>query len=783
MDATQSEGVLLGMYFTRQNWDVRPVFLAKGQTNILRFRSPQIANNRQLFNSLFELDAVLKSSELGALSASGQYNGQLWVRRRYFNNLLSEAGSAKNDIAKLDLNLFLRRTLQTLRLMHLKGFVHGHVSSQNMGIEERAGKLNLELVDFLFLATDQERLSALPSSGSMGIAPEVLEGKQISAAADIYGLALVLRGLSKVISGFALSPIQEKLLDESCSKDPAQRPDALQLQNAFFPEEALLGGGSAAVTAPISKRDGLSRGKIITASPPPKSASSPVFLPPVEDLKPQTERLDFQETAEIPAEAVAAISRAPKASAAPPAAAPGSIVRGNFGSLIFFLFLVLVFLWQQGLIGQRAERRGGFDSERAWSSNQPSQMAKVAESALLDDDEDARAAIVDDALAGNSRPQTHPKLIKIAFNPLWEKELTAQDRKLVLYLATADLLNSEPKDLPRLSTAHPAIALSLAALAPLDSPPKTLQTVPIDRLASLPDPFGTSFASLGKSGVGNLGEGPALALSHILFADASMDIVLAFFAAAKSDASQFGRLEALLNISAANAEVSNLAIEYLSQTSGILGQALGWFGAEPGLSLWQKATSLAKLNIVSGRMPPEKLSFEQYADLLQFPLEPIRKEAEQALGSGAAAQELSPYVSFLASKNNNLSRFQTVSLLLALTAPAEKRDAYISTWFKSNPKPESVLSLLLLGRTAERDSTMNLEAARYLAHSTWSAGTPELKLLMGHPEVLARALAVAKLNPAKPEERSLLETMATVEPTQRIREQIMQRLNSSRQLE
>lgn len=135
----------------------------------------------------------------------------------------------------------------------------------------------------------------------------------------------------------------------------------------------------------------------------------------------------------------------------------------------------------------------------AWYSMRPSIAAEVARLAVDEGNPNrtAELLIVNSALKGEEVVDgVDSVLIKSAFDPRWEIDLTAADRRLVLTLGLSKLLGNEaPKDLPKLSEINPGVLFALTGSAG-DHLAKVLESEPAARLTALPAPLGKAFAKL-----------------------------------------------------------------------------------------------------------------------------------------------------------------------------------------------------------------------------------------------------------------------------------------------
>jgi hypothetical protein len=90
-----------------------------------------------------------------------------------------------------------------------------------------------------------------------------------------------------------------------------------------------------------------------------------------------------------------------------------------------------------------------------------------------------------------------------------------------------------------------------------------------------------------------------------------------------------------------------------------------------------------------------------------------------------------------------------------------------------------VLELVLLKKDVPKGDAFNFEAARYLKERDWKATPGQYKDLLHHSEDLLRSLAASRLDPAKPEERSLLKEAIKLETNQAVKSQLIRKLMES----
>ena len=196
-----------------------------------------------------------------------------------------------------------------------------------------------------------------------------------------------------------------------------------------------------------------------------------------------------------------------------------------------------------------------------------------------------------------------------------------------------------------------------------------------------------------------------------------------------------------------------------------------WFEEDESVG-WMASAASQRLAIMMGDL--RGLPLQQLVDLLRSPLKPLRAEAVRQLSERYPAEKGA--LTYLASAISALSRFQTVSLVAALAQTGEAQFSFVQSWFESGPEPEDVLGLLLARANVKELDPFNVEAARYLNLQTIKLSRKQIEQLVTHPEPLARALAYSQLRLSEPSDRKLLESMAQVEPSARLRGELMERL-------
>jgi hypothetical protein len=174
--------------------------------------------------------------------------------------------------------------------------------------------------------------------------------------------------------------------------------------------------------------------------------------------------------------------------------------------------------------------------------------------------------------------------------------------------------------------------------------------------------------------------------------------------------------------------------------------------------------------------PPNSLNVEQWADLLSFPENGIRRAAAVALSERFLKSE-AQIVTLIASTDLGLTRSQVSILVSALSLPPAERDTLLSRWFELKPSPDAIKAILLVRGNALANDSLNLEAARALNSANVPFSDAELRRLTQYAEPLARALAYSRLAVDNAEQRKILEESAQQERDQKLRNGLLERLS------
>ncbi|MBX7138339.1 MAG: hypothetical protein K1X83_10170 [Oligoflexia bacterium] len=780
---SQQRGVLVGALRGAVPWDLRPLVFDGGSTFLVRLSAPE--NDPVRLRSLEALlPKLLAVRDLIGIVDGGVLLQQLWIRRRFYSLVLSEASANHPILVRLEPRQLIGRLLQQIAALHSQGAFHGHICASNVALElDQAGAVVPLLLDSSMLISEPAQLARYRSSeqGRSSLAPELAAGKPPGAHTDLFGLGLVAQQLEGWGLLERLKPAQRQILERCAAGEPWSRPTMQELMGEFLEQNAMpssVGG----LAPPAAGRGGALRSgkilgdiKIVKEESTYRSSAAPSS---------DQERLDINAAELVRDDRVAASARSDLSKDTPRSSNLNWPKLGISGSalrtLIALAVILLLILWQSGKVGGlfsgESNNRENYDALAAWSSNQPSLMAKVAEQAIANPAGEAAKLVFSDALAGNERVKVNHEFIKKALNPAWEGELTSQDRKLVLQLALSTLVSIPPQAVQTgLEQAHPGVLVALAGTLNLSAGHEYLSKVSIDHLKTLPGQFGRGFELLKTAGIQSLADLPSLAMAHLMCGDHEQEIITAYLSDNSDPAKQLALLSALMPLIEGQKGLDIAVMNGVTGSGGLLAKTLGWF-AQGDLVDWAKVSPTIVLQILTGQLVGKELGAEHYVDLLLFPIATVRRAAEKRLLSESETARFTPYLDVLVRNDNGLSRAQNLSLVLALRTPGESGEALISTWFHNNPDPQTVLRLLVAGAKSSAEDPFNLEAARYLAGTQTQISAEQLQQLLGHPEAMARALAVSRLDARIPEQAKMLETMATVEPRESVRNEIKKKL-------
>lgn len=746
------DGICVGALVGSNQWDIRPMVMQNGELTITRFSDPSSEYQHSEYRILLALSKRLNTLKNIPLNLSyGTTKDQVWVKRTFYKHTFSDTPTEAQTYPVIELHQKCLAILELVNSYHNLSVFHGHINPSNL-VWGATGPI---LFDFGFasLARDRECFN--------DIAPEVASGGKAGAAADVYGIGLIFKELFIGRETSDEDQIIESMLSNDCSLRPSIKDLIDFFKVRYEQAKPVLSNPESNETQVLVKES----------------------IAPIKNVieEPCIEVVPKHEVEEIQKMKDSAVNLEVRSSINP------SDKKRSLVTIVFGLVLLLggfyAFKMVAGFYTSLQHSRSSNDASTyndMWLSNQPSQLKIVALAALQDHDIQAQRVIVRNALNGHKALKVQSDLIRIAFDPLWEGELQEQDRLLTLRLAMAALAPEQVGQISSLNKSHPGVVFAIIATLPISKVINQLSGVPITHLASLPAPFGDSFSEYAKIDSKDLSDQGIRALSHLLANQGGDEEIATFFGKELDQLVLFKKLRILTPILLLRPELELPIYSHLLSTSQIFAEMIRWFDDE-ALAEWDKIERVLKIQILVGQWPERELSFQQYVDLMRFPNKTISEKAREKLHQSYYKGKLTNLLTFFSSPENKLSRHASISILAALSLAGQESPSFYGTWFKANPDPKSVLSILTIRSDAPINDIFNIEGARYLLDLGKSAPHPsfdDFKKLVTHPEDLVRAYAYSKLRRNNPDEFRLLTNMARVEKNQRLSAMIKNLINS-----
>ncbi len=725
LSTTDSVGNCVGALVGGYEWDIRPLVIENNQLMLTRFTEPETDGSD--YKKFMSFGKTLQiCGKLTNITDFGSTADQLWVKRIFYQSTFKDKFESIVQLSYAEKKQYIIDLINLLQKLHDKKICHGNICLSNITLIESKPVF----LDF-GLAIITKNLRSIEN-----IAPEVRCGEPLSTASDVYSLGKVIE---EIIESIKSLPLAALINNMTCS-DPKQRLKLYEVLE-FFEDRR-----SEESPAPQ-----LAARKI--------TGNADLLKTRYEEIK--TQAVELRSDKQYSREGLN-MDKDQFAS-----------MRIYLGGIILGIFLAF-YLYTRPLENEIAVTETIYDQDsyaELWKSGQPSMMQIVVRAAAENNEKTAQFVIVKDVLGGKEYKFINSALIKTAFDPRWEGSLTDVDRKIVLILSSAGLFTRDMPQMPALSNASPIILLSIMGALQIDTPITDLQGISVDRMTKLPSPYDKAFREFLNYKQAKLDDISIRALSHIVLGNFDERMIESFFVNAKKDVDLFKMARILLPLLPFNKELDDQLYGFLVTRSKVFAQAYRWFDEE-NFSNWDSVTRGDKIAIVSGVFPEKQLPFEKYADLLKHPNPRISKESANIINDKFYSGKLKNLLNFLASDKNRLTRYQTISILAALSIQGKEAIDFYTKWFHSNPDVRSVLECLILRSDSKNSDIFNLRAAQYLSEKEWNADLQTLKRLVLHPESLARAQAYAKLDKNIPEHLSLLNAMSIAEPNSRLREQI-----------
>lgn len=723
-------GVVTGVLIGAESWDLRPLILESGRLEVLRPLPFETLGSPVLDKTIAALErATAKFDKSFFPSELRRTNTHAWLRRLYPHQVLAEA---VNPFAVHGLEVeaaVVLRLLEAFSALFKEGVVHGNVSLSNIGYVNG----NLIPLDICYHAVTNANASAVDDLERLG---------KIFSLFKFLGCSPALVSDLNAIGVPNSEPITtlERLIAKLSAPRSEPRREAPPAEESTAP--------------PVS----VARGKIVDARV--KGRERP--RPKVEEIEEPVEELAPEEfLLESPENAVLGARRA----------------RMMLMGLLFGFAAIAVYVLSQS--NSITFHRSPAEYAALWNSNQPEQLKEIIGEALDDPFSDALEVIRKETFAGRTPENVRSEIIKVAFDPQWFGALSETDRRTVLSFALGDLVPSSQRRIAPFAQLHPGVLLALAGMVSIDNAGEMFAGIQLGKFLTLPKPIADSFQVFIDAGITELRDLAPRAYAHLFLGDGTLQVFEKYFIKGKDLEFSRKQMRAIQPVLVRFPAYAKGLADYLTRSDLALATQYDWFEAEQA-ARWADAPALVRLSLLSGVLPPAELSLEQYIDLLQFPLHEVRKATQDVLIRRFISENYRSLLFVLTSDENKLSRSQMIFLVSALQLPDEEAFAFFARWFNGEPDPDTVFLILLARSRSHKAAPFDIEAARYLIDRQWSASVEELAELVYHPEPLARALAYSRLDPKKPGDLQVLKAQLERESSERMREQIREKLGLTR---
>lgn len=721
-------------------WDTRVVDL---NTNTLyRFSNPRYTDNIENLNNIRKQLSFLMREKLCGVLSLGIIENQIWYSRKLFpkENLLSfvldeSKNSLENEKEKLKKNInIFENILDLVNVLWENEIYHGDINEEN--IVKDGG--SFILVDPIFSYTfsqkrlpskedDIEGLKSLfekifnkDTLVNYPLVFDLIENGNLSGAIKVIDKEKDF-GSTPLSSGVLLTPLKEDNIEINNDSENKEEEKKEEVKEEKVPQGVLLENNEDKEEKVADKKE-----KIL------EEKSQEKYIP------------------------------------------PRSILDNNL--LLYFILICAIVLvgYKTNILSRfnfSNNREKILNYEYEWGSNKPILMKKVLDDALQGD-EDAIMTIVNFASEEGESVYVNKKLLNIIFNPLWEDELSEDDKYTALRISLSKLVPRIEKRVPlkSLSELHPSIALAVSSVVSLSADDSQFKDVTLEYMSNLGDFYGRSFKKLSLLGIKSLSEISARALSQILVNGESEENLKAFFLDTKDDEFKIrAKILILLDLYKTKLVTQKGIYEVLKN---YYKQPLDEYFKFFGTSDWKDVRNEEVVDMLVG-LTPNGLGVLQYIDLLSFPIKSVRFGAVKFLSTEKVFNK--NILEFIASGDSKLTRKQIYLLLSSFLIEGTKQDAVISAFFEEKPDDLAVLTILLFRKDKTEEDYFNLMAARYLGNKNLNLPEKILLELSNHPEPMARAIAYLNLDLAK--HKDFLEERKKDEKSDMLKVLIAKRLN------
>jgi serine/threonine protein kinase len=724
---------IIAVVKTARDWDLRPVVASASESSpsVIRMLGNQLNSRKDLEKKIKNNFEKIKSQANlpSELKEWGEHMGQLYYRRSLVSDTLAHllTPGSENSIENWRLSEVLdliKNLTKLVKHFHSQGILHGHLSTSNIYLQGN-GKISLLDVG-VAAATVLARVEKVDYDSSSSIAPELLSNSELTAATDIFGLGSVIKRL--------LVKSQNKLLDSS--EDLAQHKKEIEAISSIVKQMMAENPSERPELGEVLE---VVLGNKVSGKKLKNNSKEEQKVTVDKEIanKKQVLTVQFQEDKELEfrAEEEAILS-----------------LRKKNSSVFFYLGLlsVLFAFWFYMGKANKVEEMTFEQMSVSWRSNVPSKMVSVANLAV------EKGGLAEELILSSIRrgevsvPGVNSRLIKIAFDPRWEAQLSDKDRELALALGLAGFVGADfakkiGSEIKSLEQFHPGVLLAITAFGN-ERINKFLEKIPTKVLGQggLPSPLGTAFSKMFESD------------NNSKLSSRDVQLLAKFGtigADQKSELVEFLRkdpgykLQALAMLASSNLDFSKYILEILVNHPNLTFDSpqVAWGREWKITSSWEELEVVDQLMILSGNVPSSSLQVlpQNIGKMFNHPSSKIRKYAvDKALDSISFAHPGSGEALLEISANPETLNAQQLFLLARFLENPEKIDeTKAKEWFLTNPSVELISKLLLSSWKQTKATRFDTLSAIYLKQKNWKPELDSLEKLMLHPDLYARLFA------------------------------------------
>ena len=778
LQRAEIEGTVIGAIKGATSWDIRPVFSAlderqRSELHVLRMSNPDLileASKRDTLLKTYQTIASRSDLPTG-YKKHGAIHGQLWSTRTFTTKTLADSAIQLQGHLSHAAQ-FAQALILLIHEFHTAGIIHGHITPANLIVIN--GKLHL--VDAGF--------GSSCANTANSFAPEVARGDTPSHLSDVWGLGFTLKSLFGTESFVKLPG----LITQICSQSQIERPSMSRLADIFGVELPVESSSpkKAVKSDSLKKLDSgnisemkiedLATTNVISSGKFERNIPSDILEAVRTGTVVEKKETVFERVVSEEEKALASKSNAPIWALA-------LVALSIFGYAVYDKSYTRIIPQINSQVSPQHSQQVNNQSKdltQAPKIHSEKHFADYWKSGSLDlarivaieatkktPSFEAQKVIIQGALRSAHAGDTasngiRANLIQNALDARWIDSLTSDDRRAAIALAASHLVDFQKIELPSLTTVHPAIVYALAASLPIESTIAGLEKVSTNSLSSLQE-VGPYFKQLHASQTTSMSDKKARALAKLLSGD--MKALRHFLSGESSHVLQ--SVVQLLDHEKGE-QIAHETLTHFQDRADVVGEAARWFEGRP---LWEKTSALTKVSLLAGGNVFKVLSKEQTQDLITFPGSKIQQKAkakiEQSLGEFGAALT---------------GAVQPQSFAQFADAISKRDVAFITKWIESKPKSKQVLELLSKSSKLGEGHPFNVLAGSYLSKLKVKFSSSAIKMLATHPEPMVRTVAYAQLDALNPHERAVVEGYSEIEPDQRLKKFLDEKLEIAREL-